>query len=1153
MTDFVHLHVHSEYSLLDGACVIRRSCEAAAKMGQKALAITDHGVMYGVVDFYREAKKHGIKPIIGCEVYTAPRSRFDKQHGIDNDLGHLVLLAKNNVGYHNIMKLVSLGFVDGFYGKPRIDLESLAEYSEGVIALSACIAGFVPKAILRGDYEGAKEIARKHQEIFKDGYYIEIQDHGIEEQKRALPQLVRLARELSLPLVATNDAHYIAKDNAYAQEVLMCIQTGKTMDDENRMHFDQDKFYLKSGDEMEQLFGQYPNAIENTLKIAEQCNVEIEFGKIHLPKFPIPDQSDPEAYLDRLCQEGFVARYGENPRKELVDRLEYEMSVIKKMGYVDYFLIVQDFINYAKENDIPVGPGRGSAAGSIVAYSLRITDIDPIQHQLLFERFLNPERVTMPDIDIDFCYERRQEVIDYVVEKYGREHVAQIITFGTMAARMAIRDVGRVLNIPYAQVDQAAKLVPTELHMSIKKALKASAQLRELYENDPSVHTLIDTASQLEGMPRHASTHAAGVVITSSPVSDYVPLQKTDQLYVTQFPMTTLEELGLLKMDFLGLRNLTVIRDAEKMIQKYDPAFQIALQDLEDPAVYKLLSAGNTLGVFQLESNGIRQVLTGLRPQNFEDIIAVISLYRPGPMDSIPKYIENKHHPERVTYKHPLLKDILDVTYGCIVYQEQVMQIVQKLGGYSYGRADLVRRAMSKKKADVMEQERHNFLYGKKNDDGTVECCGAIANGVDEKTANDIFEEMTAFASYAFNKSHAAAYAVIAYQTAYLKAHYAKEYFAALLTSILGSADKVSEYIGECNRLCIPVLPPHINKSEMGFSVEGEEIRFGLLAVKNVGKGVIQNLLDERNEQGAFLSFDDFISRMYQKDLNKKAVECFIKCGAMDGLGLRRSQMLRIYESAIDSHQAEGKRNLEGQESLFGMMDIPQVTTAPDIPELSRKELLAFEKETAGLYLSGHPMLDHQEKLTQLKLPTIRDVVTSIKEGEGQFHDGDTASIGCMITASKIKITKTNQSMAFVTVEDITGMMETVVFPRDLQRFASLLEVDNVIVLTGRLSEREDEVSIVLQKAERLEDYFSAAQERLKKVKKLYLRVPSQDSAETEELLAMLSDFPGDTPVGFYYEDQKKYDYDLSAPIFESEGLIKALREEVGSRNVVLK
>ena len=1019
---FVHLHLHTEYSLLDGACRIKKLMPKIKELGQNAVAITDHGVMYGVIDFYREAQKYGIKPVIGCEVYVANRSRFSKEHQLDWSY-HLVLLCENNTGYKNLIKLVSAGFIDGFYKKPRVDKELLKKHHEGIIALSACLAGEVPRQLSNNDYEAAKKAALEYRDIFgENNYFIEIQDHGYADQKRILPWLIRISKETGIPLVATNDCHYINKDDAKMQNVLVCIGTNHVVGEENEMAFETEEFYVKSEDEMREIFSAFPEAIENTQKIADRCNMTFEFGHTKLPAFNAPDRRDNVEYFESMCKEGLYRRYGENPSAEHWERLNYELGIIERMGYVNYYLIVHDFINYAKGQGIPVGPGRGSGAGSLCAYCIGITDIDPIKYHLLFERFLNPERVSMPDFDVDFCYERRQEVIEYVNRKYGSDHVAQIITFGTLAARAAIRDVGRALGMAYQDVDKVAKLVPTDLHMTIEKALTISQELRTACENDPKVKELIETAQKVEGMPRHSSVHAAGVVIAPEPVTEFVPVAKPDESVVTQFTMTTLEELGLLKMDFLGLRNLTAISDCEKNVRKKIPDFDISKVPDDDPAVYEMLAKGQAQGVFQFESAGMRSVLVGLGPKSIEDLTAVISLYRPGPMDSIPKYIENSHHPERVTYKTPLLKPILDVTYGCIVYQEQVMEIVRKLAGYSYGRADLVRRAMSKKKIDVMAQEREYFVHGKFDENGNLELPGAVRNGVPEKIANEIFDEMSSFASYAFNKSHAAAYAVVAYRTASLKCHFPGEYMAAQLTSVLDNTDKVIEYIGECQKMGLTVKGPDVNRSESGFTWQDGNIRFGLLAVKNLGRGIIRDIVSEREMNGKYLSFTDFCKRTYGRELNKRTLESLIKSGALDCFGVNRHQMLSGYESLLSNIDAENKRNISGQMSLFGGFEEETSVkdNLPNVPDFTLRERLNMEKETTGLYLSGHPMNEYSRTIEKIGASTVLE----IKQMASDEKTSDRRVRLCGIVLNKkMKTTKSNDVMVFVTLEDTTGSL----------------------------------------------------------------------------------------------------------------------------------
>lgn len=954
---FVHLHVHTEYSLLDGACRIRDLPKLVKELGQTACAITDHGVMYGAVDFYRACKAEGIHPIIGCEVYVARRTRFDKQHEFDAESRHLVLLCKNETGYRNLSYMVSQAYIEGFYIKPRIDMELLRAHSDGLIALSACLAGEIPKRLMNGDYNGAKAYALEMRGIFGEDFYLELQDHGIAEQTEVNRGLLRLHNETGIPLVCTNDAHYLRKEDAENHDVLLCIQTGKTVDDENRMRYEPRNFYIRSTEEMETLFAGYPDAVANTEKIAEKCQLEFTFGKYHLPEFKLPEGYDSPTYLRKLCDEGFAQRYGQ-AKPEYRKQLDYELDMIEKMGFTDYFLIVSDFVRYAKSRGIPVGPGRGSAAGSMVSYCLEITDIDPMKYDLYFERFLNPERVSMPDIDMDFGDTRRGEVVEYVRKKYGDDHVAQIVTFGTMAARAAIRDVGRALNMTYAEVDVVAKLVPAgpgALHITLQEALKLSKQLADMYREEPKVKKLIDTAMALEGMPRHASTHAAGVVITKLPVYEYVPLARNDDAVVCQYVMTTLEELGLLKMDFLGLRNLTVLDDAVKMVQQREPEFALSKIPDDDAETYDMISRGQTAGVFQIESTGMTGVCVGLKPQSIEDITAVIALYRPGPMESIPRFIACKHDPKLVTYKHPRLVPILSVTYGCIVYQEQVIRIFQELGGFSLGQADMVRRAISKKKAKEIEKERQAFVYG----DAERGIKGCIANGIDEKTAQAIYDEIYDFANYAFNKAHAVSYAVVAYQTAYFKCHYTKEYMAALLTSVLDNSDKVAGYIGECRDCGIALLPPDVNRSSDRFTVEPDGIRFGLVAIKNIGRGFIQSVVREREQGGSFTSLQDFCDRMYDcGDMNKRAVENLIRSGAFDSMGARRSQLLAVYEKVLDGIGNVRRRNVEGQIDFFGMSaanSTVETVVMPDIPEFTATERMHMEKETTGLYLSGHP------------------------------------------------------------------------------------------------------------------------------------------------------------------------------------------------------
>ena len=1139
MVPFAHLHVHSEYSLLDGACRIEGLVDRVAALGQSACALTDHGVMYGVIDFYRACKAKGVHPVIGCEVYLAPHSRFDRSYVNGEWHSHLILLCENMTGYRNLIHMVSLGFAEGFYMKPRIDMELLRQHSEGLICLSACLAGVIPRALAEGDMDGAYELCEQFLEIFdRDHFYLEVQDHGIEIQKKVNEGLFQLAEELNIGLVATNDAHYLTRKDARIQDVLMSIQMGKTVDDPTRMKFETEEFYIKDADEMAALFPNHPEALANTVKIAERCQVEFEFGKYHLPEFDVPEGYTALQYLQKLCDEGFAVRYPKDDGTVRA-RLQYEIDMITQMGFVDYFLIVSDFIGYAKRQGIPVGPGRGSAAGSIVSYCLGITDLDPIHYSLYFERFLNPERVSMPDIDVDFCYVRRPEVIEYVTNKYGKDRVAQIVTFGTMAARGAIRDVGRALNIPYNEVDVVAKQVPNELHITIDKALAVNPELKKMYDEKPQVRELIDTARALEGMPRHASTHAAGVVITKDPVDTYVPLARNDEQMVTQFTMTTLEELGLLKMDFLGLRNLTVIADAEKMIRRHVPDFNIEKVDMNDKATYEMLGRGSTMGVFQLESAGITNVVTGLQPESIEDITAVVALYRPGPMQSIPRYIECRHHPDKVTYKHPLLEPILGVTYGCMIYQEQVMQVFQSLAGYSLGKADMVRRAMSKKKMKELEKERVNFIHG----NAELGIDGAVKRGVPEAVAASLFDEIMDFANYAFNKAHAVCYAVVSFRTAYLKCHYPREYMAALLTSVLDSSDKISEYIQAAREMGISVLPPDVNESYDGFSVSGRDIRFGLAAVKGVGRSFMKQLVAEREAGGLFSSFQEFCERMYDRELNRRALESLIKAGAFDSMGYRRSQLIQIVGAVVDAIAQSRKKNIEGQMDLFGMgNDEVQDTqiALPNIPEVSKRELLAMEKETTGLYLSGHPMDEYRDLARQAQAASVRQIIDDLsgESAQPQYKDGMTVHLACVITAVRLKSTKNGSMMAYVTVEDESAAIELVVFPRSLQQCGAYLTEDSAVLLTGKIDAREDEApKILLNEAQPLteaavssmqsrehpqQSVYTDAQAARIAPQKLYLRINSMQSEEWPQIKEILVKQPGDTPVYLYPMDTKK-------------------------------
>ena len=1060
--EFVHLHTHTEYSLLDGANKIKELPARAKELGMKAMAITDHGVMFGVVDFYKECKKVGIKPIIGCEVYVAPRTRFDKEPNIDNKYSHLILLVKNEIGYKNLTNLVSMGFTEGFYYKPRIDLELLEKYHEGLICLSACLAGSVNKAILKEDIEEARKIALWHKNLFGEDYYLEVQPNGLPEQVLVNQKLVQLSKELDIPLVATNDAHYLKKEDAYIHEVLLCIQTGKKMNDVDRMKMGADEFYVKSPKEMSEYFKNIPEAIENTVKIAEKCNFDFVFGDIKLPNYEVPKEYKTHSeFFKELCRKGLIKRYGENPSKEIQDRLEYEISVIENMGYVDYYLIVWDFINYAKTQGISVGPGRGSGAGSIAAYAMGITDIDPIKYNLLFERFLNPERISMPDFDIDFCYERRPEVIDYVARKYGRDHVSQIITFGTMSARMVIRDVGRALDVPYAETDKLAKMVPMELHITIKKALEQNPEFKELYETDETTKKLLDIAMKLEGLPRQASTHACGVLITDKPVVEYVPLYVNEGTVEAQFIMTTLEELGLLKMDFLGLRTLTVISDTIKFVKQnrgIDVEFD---KDMNDPKVFEnTWQSGNTVGIFQFESQGMTNFMKELKPDTLEDIIAGVSLYRPGPMDQIPRYIKNKLNPEHSEYTHPALEPILNVTYGCMVYQEQVMQIVRDLAGYSLGRADLVRRAMGKKKLDVMAKEREIFIHGQTDENGNVIIPGCVRNGIDEASANKIFDEMAEFAKYAFNKSHAAAYAVVSYRTAYLKTYYPVEFMAATLNSFLGNLDKIPEYIAECKRMNIEILKPSINKSYTKFTVNEDKIRFGLGSVKNVGTAAIEAIVEERNKNGEFKSFTDFCERIQGEAVNKKCIESLIKSGSFDELGETRHTLIESFEGILDTISGETRKSIQGQVTMFDIAN--EETTEKHKYNLNRVEeyeertLLDMEKEMLGIYISGHPLEKIKEQIQ--KNTNINSLqMINMKEENDLSKDGKPVKYAGIITSVKKKYTKNNTIMAFVSIEDLYGVTEIIVFDSCYNRSSSELLVDNIVLVEGRLSIREDD------------------------------------------------------------------------------------------------
>ena len=1115
--EFAHLHVHTEYSLLDGSNKIIEYVARVKELGMNSAAITDHGVMYGVIDFYREAKSQGIKPILGCEVYVAPNSRFDREiTGGEDRYYHLVLLAENNTGYANLMKIVSKGFVEGYYYKPRVDKALLKEYSEGIIALSACLAGEVQRYLTKGLYEEAKNSALEYQEIFgKGNYFLELQDHGIPDQALVNQQLLKMSQELDIDLVATNDVHYTYAEDEKPHDILLCIQTGKKLEDENRMRYEGGQYYVKSPEEMARLFPYALQALDNTQRIADRCEVDIEFGVTKLPKYDVPDGLTSWEYLNKLCFEGLDKHYG-NPSDELKERLKYELDVIKNMGYVDYFLIVWDFIKYAKDNGIAVGPGRGSAAGSIVSYCLEITNIDPIRYQLLFERFLNPERVSMPDIDVDFCYERRQEVIDYVVRKYGKDRVVQIVTFGTLAARGVIRDVGRVMDLPYAFVDTIAKMIPTELNITIDKALKMNPELRKTYETDEQVKYLIDMSRRLEGLPRHSSMHAAGVVISQKSVDEYVPLSRAqDGSITTQFTMTTLEELGLLKMDFLGLRTLTVIQNAVLMAKDKCPDLDMDKIDYNDKDVLDYIGTGKTEGIFQIESAGMKSFMKELKPHSLEDIIAGISLYRPGPMDFIPQYIRGKNDAGSITYDCPQLEPILAPTYGCIVYQEQVMQIVRDLAGYTLGRSDLLRRAMSKKKGDVMQKERQIFVHG----DPENGVPGCIANGIDEKTANKIYDEMIDFAKYAFNKSHAAAYAVVAYQTAFLKYYYPVEFMAALMTSVIENPPKVAEYIYACRQMDIKILPPDINRGVANFSVDEGNIRYGLAAIKGVGKPVIEAIVADRDEFGAFKNLEDFISRLSVKEvLNKRIIENFTKSGALDSLGGTRKQFMSIYIQIVDHVNQEKKYAMTGQMTLFDLVDDEQKSEfeikLPDVGEYSKENLLAFEKEVLGIYISGHPLEEYEEKWRKSISATTADFQPDEETGKTKVHDGAREIIGGMITDKTVKHTRTNQMMAFLTVEDLLGTVEVVVFPRDFEKNRVLLEVDNKVFVKGRVSEEDEKPSKLI--CEKIIPFEQTKRE-------LWIQFPNKAQFQEGEqiMYGYLADSEGDDEVVVYCQEER--------------------------------
>ena len=1145
--NFTHLHVHTEYSLLDGSNKIKEYVARVKKLGMDSAAITDHGVMYGVIDFYKEAKAQGIKPILGCEVYVAPGSRFDKEAGNNEDrYYHLVLLAENNEGYQNLMKIVSIGFIDGFYYKPRVDIETLETYHEGIIALSACLAGEIPRYIMRGMYEEACKSALRYQNIFgKNNFFLELQDHGMPEQKQVNQSLLRMSREMGIELVATNDVHYTYAEDVKPHDILLCLQTGKRLSDEDRMRYEGGQYFVKSPEEMATLFPYAPEALENTYKIAQRCNVEIEFGVTKLPKYDVPEGYTSWEYLNKLCWDGFAERYL-NDTGKLKDQLTYELSIIQKMGYVDYFLIVWDFIKYSRDHGIAVGPGRGSAAGSLVSYTLGITNIDPAKYQLLFERFLNPERVSMPDIDVDFCFERRQEVIDYVVRKYGKDRVAQIVTFGTLAARGVLRDVGRVMDMPYAFVDSIAKMVPQELNITLDRALKTNPEFKTLYDTNEQVKELVDMSMRLEGLPRHTSMHAAGVVISQKAVDEYVPLSRAqDGSLTTQFTMTTLEELGLLKMDFLGLRTLTVIQNAVRMAEQgHGCKIDVDHIDYNDKAVLDSLGTGKTDGVFQLESTGMKNFMKELKPQSLEDIIAGISLYRPGPMDFIPQYIRGKNHPETITYDCPQLESILEPTYGCIVYQEQVMQIVQKLAGYTLGRADLVRRAMSKKKAAVMQQERQNFVYG--NEAEGVPGC--ISRGIPENVANKIYDDMIDFAKYAFNKSHAAAYAVVAYQTAWLKYYYPVEFMAALMTSVIDNSTKVSEYILTCRQMNIGILAPDVNESESAFSVSGGAIRYGLNAIKSIGRPVIESIIAERKAGGPYVDLSDFIHRLPGKDVNKRVVENLIKSGAFDSFPANRRQMMLIYGQIMDEAAQKKKTELAGQMSLFDFAAEEDKEAfkvkIPVVAEYNKGDLLAFEKEVLGFYISGHPLEEYEEQWKR----GISHVTTDFlppEEGElPKVHDGERATVGGMITTKTMKATKTNKMMAFITIEDLVGTVEVIVFPRDYEKIGKMLNVDDKVFVSGRISAEEDRASKMILESIRP---FSEPK------KELWIQFTDVEEFKRREpeLLSTIMDSEGSDSVIIYVKKEKmKKVLPASRNIKITDELLGRLYQMFGEKNV---
>lgn len=1197
MTEFTHLHIHTEYSLLDGACRIKPLIERVKELGMKSIAITDHGVMYGAVDFSLACKAAGINGIIGCEVYVAPRSRFQKVTGIDKQRYHLVLLAENQQGYQNLIKIVSDAWTEGFYTKPRVDHELLEKYHEGIICLSACLAGEIPQAILAGDYEKAKETAMWYKKVFgPDNYFLEIQDHNLPEQKSSNPYIVKLARELDIPLVATNDAHYITKEDARIQKILVCIATKHTIDEDTGMGFSTDEFYVKSGDEMAALFPEYPDAIENTNKIAERCHVKFEFGNTKLPIYEIPGSPDHFEYFKDLCYKGMIKRYGENYPPEYMDRLNYELGIIHQMGFIDYFLIVWDYINHAKSVGIPVGPGRGSGAGSIAAFTCGITDIDPMRYNLLFERFLNPERVSMPDFDIDFCFNRRGEVIEYVISRYGADHVSQIATFGTLAAKGAVRDVGKVLGMSVAEAAAVTKEIPQELGMTIQKALDTNPALREMYDGSKLVKEVIDTSIKIEGMPRNTGMHACGIVICDRPVNQYVPLFTSEGKAVTQYYKGWVEKLGLLKMDFLGLRTLTVITDAVNMIHKKDPDFDIEDIDVDDQNVYKMLGDGGTFGVFQCESGGITELMIKLSPKNLEDIIAVIALYRPGPMDAIPQYLENRKHPDEIQYACPQLKPILEVTCGTLVYQEQLMQVFRDLAGYSMGASDLVRRAVAKKQADVLAEQREYFIYGS---DGSkaAPCDGCVKRGISAEIATQIFDSMASFASYCFNKSHAAAYALVTYRTAWLRCYYPREFMAAMLTSVLDNTDKVVGYINECQtNLGFKVLPPSVNESEENFTVVGDNIRFGLLAIKNLGADIIKGIIEERQKEGPFDTFNNFVRRCYPHGINQRALEQLIKSCACDCFGLNRHQMMKMIEPILADLAADRKNKIEGQIGLFDFdseLAAAVEIKAPDVPEYPDRQRLQDEKLATGLYMSGHPMAEYVRLSNRLGCARTSDINASgVDIPDSPYQNGDKVKLLCIIATMRKKITKNDTTMAFLSVEDVYGAIPVMVFPKKFDQYSKYLVEDDIILLNARVSIEEAKapelmVESIVPIADVPDDtkyldnyktpdraytvtesaYVASLDEQQKKTaavpaapqqkkqgrKGLFLRIPSATGQETGQIKAMSGMFPGGIPVILYYMDTKQYVFDTGISVANSKRLVDGLSQMLGADNVVLR